>query len=60
MTSDEKDAIPQVESQRPGAAPADFVEMDKDTLKALKGGWVHMYASDVRVLCHHLNPPIHL
>lgn len=50
MTSDEKDAIPQVESQRPGAAPADFVEMDEDTLKALKGGWVHMYASDVRVI----------
>ncbi|CAL8272730.1 unnamed protein product [Merluccius merluccius] len=35
-TSDDEDAIPQVESQRPGAVPAVFVEMNEDTLKAPK------------------------
>ena len=50
MTSDEGDAIPQVETQWPGAVPAVFVDMDEDTLKALKGEWVHMYAGDARVI----------
>ena len=49
-TSDDEDAIPQVESQRPGAVPAVFVEMSEDTFKALDAGWVHMYASDARVI----------
>ncbi|XP_026086543.1 uncharacterized protein LOC113061563 isoform X1 [Carassius auratus] len=35
-TSEEEDAIPQVESQRPGTVPAVFVLLDEDSLKALK------------------------
>ncbi|CAL8249406.1 unnamed protein product [Boreogadus saida] len=35
-TSDDEDAIPQVESQRPGAVPAVFVEMSEDIFKALE------------------------
>lgn len=49
-SEEEEDAIPQAESQRPGTVPAVFVEMDEDSLKALKGGWVYMYASDARVI----------
>ena len=49
-SEEEEDAIPQVESQRPGTVPAVFVELDEDSLKALKGGWVYMYASDARVI----------
>ncbi|XP_067283998.1 uncharacterized protein [Pseudorasbora parva] len=33
---EEEDAIPQAESQRPGTVPAIFVELDEDSLKALK------------------------
>ncbi|XP_037315685.2 uncharacterized protein LOC119210098 [Pungitius pungitius] len=33
---EEEDAIPQAESQRPGTVPAVFVELDEDSLKALK------------------------
>ncbi|KAK9976589.1 hypothetical protein ABG768_021794 [Culter alburnus] len=35
-SEEEEDAIPQAESQRPGTVPAVFVEMDEDSLKALK------------------------
>lgn len=49
-SEEEEDAIPQVESQPPGTVPAVFIDMDKDSLKALKGGWVYMYASDARVI----------
>ncbi|XP_052416892.1 uncharacterized protein LOC127961701 [Carassius gibelio] len=35
-SEEEEDAIPQVESQRPGTVPAVFVELDEDSLKALK------------------------
>ncbi|CAL8345394.1 unnamed protein product [Boreogadus saida] len=35
-TSDDEDAIPQVESRRPGAVPAVFVEMSEDIFKALE------------------------
>ncbi|XP_059363123.1 uncharacterized protein LOC132101919 [Carassius carassius] len=35
-SEEEEDAIPQAESQRPGTVPAVFVELDEDSLKALK------------------------
>ncbi|XP_026114625.1 uncharacterized protein LOC113093014 [Carassius auratus] len=35
-SEEEEDAIPQADSQRPGTVPAVFVELDEDSLKALK------------------------
>lgn len=52
MTSEEEedDTIhPQDEPECQQRPEKVMVELDEETLKALKGGWVHVYASDARV-----------
>lgn len=52
MTSEEEgdnSILPQEEPECQQQPEKVLVELDEETLKALKGGWVHVFASDAWV-----------